>query len=102
MKDLYKAFYDIAKKVPAGFVTTYGELAAQSGNIRRSRIVGAAMAVCNDDSVPCHRVVYKDGSLAENFGIDGSRYQRFLLENEGVTFTPDGRVDMSKHFWFFK
>ena len=102
MKELYRSFYEIAKSVPAGFVTTYGDIAAKSGNPRRSRIAGAAMACCDDDTVPCHRVVYKDGSLAQNFGIDGSRYQRFLLENEGVTFLADGRVDMSKHLWIFE
>jgi alkylated DNA nucleotide flippase Atl1 len=45
------------------------------------------MAACNDDTVPWHRVVRADGSLAK-----GSR-QRRLLEAEGVPFRG-ARVDM--------
>ena len=45
------------------------------------------MAACDDESVPWHRVVRADGSLAK-----GSR-QRRLLEAEGVPFRGQ-RVDM--------
>jgi alkylated DNA nucleotide flippase Atl1 len=45
------------------------------------------MAACDDESVPWHRVVRADGSLAK-----GSR-QRGLLEAEGVPFRGQ-RVDM--------
>ncbi|MBQ7903503.1 MAG: MGMT family protein [Oscillospiraceae bacterium] len=99
MSGLYKSIFEMVKAVPEGMVTTYGQLAAKSGNPRRSRIIGGAMARCNDSSVPCHRVVRKDGSLPSSFGIGGREYQRFLLENEGVTFLADGRVDMGKHLW---
>ncbi len=101
MSDLYKQVYTLVKQVPSGMVTTYGSIAFATGNPRRSRIIGAAMMKCNDDSVPCHRVVKKDGSLSDVFGIGGSGYQRFLLESEGVTFLSDGRVDLSKHLWIF-
>jgi alkylated DNA nucleotide flippase Atl1 len=45
------------------------------------------LSACHDDSVPWHRVVRSDGSLAK-----GSR-QRRLLEEEGVPFRGN-RVDM--------
>jgi alkylated DNA nucleotide flippase Atl1 len=45
------------------------------------------MAACEDDTVPWHRIVRADGSLAK-----GAR-QRRLLEAEGVPFRG-ARVDM--------
>ena len=101
MSGLYKQIYSIVKQVPAGFVTTYGDVAAQTGNQRRSRIVGTAMAACNDNTVPCHRVIRKDGSIDGTFGLGGREYKKFLLENENITFLPDGRVDLSKHLWVY-
>lgn len=68
--------------VPAGFVSTYGDLAPGA-----PRYAGAVLSACEDPSVPWQRIVRADGSLAK-----GAR-QRRLLEAEGVTFTGD-RVDM--------
>ena len=101
MAGLYSQIYDIVKQVPAGYVTTYGDVAAQTGNPRRSRIVGSAMAACNDNNVPCHRVIKNDGSIEGTFGIGGSSYKRFLLENEGIIFLSDGKVDMARHLWIY-
>ena len=101
MSGLYKQIYSIVKQVPAGFVTTYGDVAAQTGNPRRSRIVGTAMAACNDNTVPCHRVIRKDGSIDGTFGLGGREYKKFLLENENITFLPDGSVDLSKYLWIY-
>lgn len=66
---------DRARSIPEGFVATYGDLCP--GAPRRA---GAAMAACGDPTVPWHRVVRADGSLAV-----GER-QRKLLEAEGVPF----------------
>jgi len=63
-----------ARAVPAGFVTTYGDLCPEA-----PRFAGAVMSRCGD-GVPWHRVVRSDGSLAV-----GER-QRRLLEAEGVPF----------------
>jgi methylated-DNA-protein-cysteine methyltransferase related protein len=55
------------------------------------RHAGAVLHACEDPTVPWHRVVRADGSLAK-----GAR-QRALLEDEGVPFHrihPD-RVDMA-------
>ena len=101
MSELYKTVYELVKQIPEGMVTTYGILAMRTGNPKRSRIIGTAMQKCNDRTVPCHRVIRKDGSLSKVFGIGGSDYQKFLLESEGVTFLPDGKVDLSKHLWIF-
>ena len=76
-----------ARSVPAGFVTTYGDLCPAA-----PRFAGAVMAECRDPEVPWQRVVRADGSLAK-----GVR-QRELLEREGIPFRGD-RVDMRKA-WF--
>ena len=101
MSELYKKVYSLVKQIPKGMVTTYGILALMTGNPRRSRIIGSAMSKCNDNNVPCHRVIRKDGSLSDTFGIMGNSYQRILLEEEGITFLPDGRVDLSRHLWTY-
>jgi methylated-DNA-protein-cysteine methyltransferase-like protein len=78
---------DRARSIPAGFVATYGDLCPEA-----PRLAGAALAGCVDSSVPWHRVVRADGSLAV-----GSK-QRKLLEKEGVPFRGD-RVDLTVA-WF--
>ncbi len=99
MSELYDHIYKTVKSIPCGFVSTYGQIAALTGNPRRSRVVGYAMAGCKDDSVPCHRVIYSDGQLAKNFGVAGIIQQRAMLESEGVTVSSDDTVDLEKFLW---
>ena len=44
--------------------------------------------------IPCHRVVFRDGSICSGYAFGGPEVQRRLLEAEGVSFLADGRVDM--------
>jgi methylated-DNA-protein-cysteine methyltransferase related protein len=71
-----------ARAIPAGFVRTYGDLSPGA-----PRFAGAVLSGTRDESVPWHRVVRADGSLAK-----GDR-QRKLLEREGIPFNGE-RVDM--------
>jgi len=98
---VFEQIYHQVKRIPRGRVATYGTVAAMAGNQRWARVVGYALHVNpqpgeGEGSIPCHRVVKKDGSLAEGFAFGGEGVQRRLLEREGVTFLPDGRVDMKK------
>ena len=43
-----------------------------------------------------HRVVKKNGEIAEAFAFGGANVQRDLLLNEGVIFIDDKTVDMEK------
>ncbi len=70
------------RAIPEGFVRTYGDVAPGA-----PRVAGAVLHACEDPSVPWHRVVRADGSLAKG------RRQRGLLESEGVPFRGE-RVDM--------
>ena len=46
---------------------------------------------------PCHRVVNREGRVAEAFVFGGGNAQRTLLENEGIIFEKDGRIDLKKY-----
>lgn len=72
----------MARTVPAGFVTTYGDLCPNA-----PRFAGMVMSACHDPNVPWHRIVRADGSLPKG------AHQRRLLDAEGVPFRG-ARVDM--------
>jgi methylated-DNA-protein-cysteine methyltransferase-like protein len=76
-----------ARSVPPGRVTTYGDLSSGS-----PRFAGSVLSASHDPSVPWHRIVRADGSLAK-----GAR-QRRLLEAEGVPFRGR-RVEMREAWW---
>ena len=69
--EVFAAFRNIVRQIPAGKVATYGQIARLAGMPRCARLVGYAMAGCRDASVPCHRVVGTDGSLTGYAGGDG-------------------------------
>ncbi len=73
---------DRVRATPEGFVRSYGDVSPGA-----PRVAGAVLSECDDPSVPWHRIVRADGSLAK-----GAR-QRALLETEGVPFRGE-RVDM--------
>jgi methylated-DNA-protein-cysteine methyltransferase-like protein len=77
-----KQVLDRIQAIPAGFVTTYGDLSPGA-----PRFAGAVLSKCRDPSVPWQRVVRADGSLAKG------DQQRRLLEAEGVPFKGK-RVDL--------
>lgn len=100
MKKTFEQIYDIARQIPYGRVTTYGQLARLLGTHINARVVGYAMSGCRDDSVPCHRVVNRFGGLADAFEPLGKETHRLLLEIEGVEFLPDGSVDLERFMWY--
>src|SRR5258705_7968479 len=98
--------WDIARQVPPGKVTTYGQIAATippPGTLNLKdyeafgpRWVGDAMAACPDD-VPWQRVINSQGKISPRPG--GAEKQRLLLEQEGVEFDAKDRVDFKKYGW---
>ena len=87
--------YKIVEQIPYGRVASYGQIAWMLGAPRQSRQVGWAMARC-PECLPWHRVVKQDGSLAEG---GGPALRKKKLEEEGVRFGEDGRVDMEVYRW---
>ncbi len=68
-----------------------------TGSPRAAPGRGIRHGACTDPAVPCHRVMARDGTIREH--AFGHGVQRALLEAEGVPFTPDGRVDLSRCRW---
>ena len=73
---------DRIRRVPEGFVTTYGDLCPGA-----PRFAGYVLSKTDDPTVPWQRIVRADGSLAKGDS------QRRLLMAEGVPFRGR-RVDM--------
>lgn len=93
----FEKIYEVVKRIPEGKVASYGQIAAAAGNPRWSQVVGYALHVNPEPMViPCHRVVKKNGRVAEGFAFGGENVQRDLLMSEGVAFLDDKTVDMEK------
>lgn len=71
------------RRIPAGRIATYGDVAEAAGVPRAARAVGNIMKGCRVAGIPCHRVVAAGGRLG---GYGGSEaLKRSLLAAEGVT-----------------
>ena len=89
------------REVPAGRVTTYGDVAATLGSPRVARHVGWALAALRDDDVPWHRVINAQGTISHRGDQARGELQRRRLEAEGVVFDARGRVDLRRVRWRF-
>ncbi len=94
--ETFEAIYSAAKRIPNGKVTNYGMIGKFVGV--NPRVVGYALhSNPREGTVPCHRVVFKDGSLAQGFAFGGIFAQRDMLEKEGIIFKNDKVI--SECFW---
>ena len=99
MSELYDRFYAVVRRIPRGRVASYGQVAALAGLPGRARQVGYALrALSSETRLPWHRVVDARGALSPRADPDGVRYQRYLLEREGVAF-DDERVPLARFRW---
>lgn len=95
----YNRVYALIARIPEGQVTTYGDLARMLGRPRNARLVGWAMRRC-PEGVPWYRVVNSQGRLSVRARYpDGKLMQQALLEEEGVVFDAEGRIDLEKYAW---
>ena len=91
------AVYALVRRIPAGQVVTYGQVAVLVGRARSARAVGGAMGRCPDD-VPWHRVVNAQGAIARRRRESGMLTQRIRLEQEGIRLRR-GRVSLARYRW---
>ena len=87
--------FAVVKQIPRGKVATYGQIARIIGAPRSARYVGYALRAnpapgTDPASIPCHRVVFKDGRMATGFAFGGPGIQQFDDED---------KVVMSKYLW---
>ncbi len=104
MGDFSDRVFAVVRRIPRGKVVSYGQVGRMIGAPRSARYVGYALranpAPGQDPAdIPCHRVVFKDGSMATGFAFGGPGEQRKMLEAEGVAFDDEGRVDMETCQW---
>jgi methylated-DNA-protein-cysteine methyltransferase related protein len=99
------AVWEIVRQVPAGRVTTYGQVAGfipcpdgvAPGDFAafRARWVGDAMAA-SPAGVPWQRVINAQGKISAR---RVAAEQRQLLEAEGIVFDEQERVDLARYGW---
>jgi methylated-DNA-protein-cysteine methyltransferase-like protein len=88
------------RRIPAGRVTSYGEVAARAGLKGRARMVGRVLGLAPDtDPVPWFRVLKSDGRIAFPVGSDAFKEQAKRLRKEGVKVSRDGRIDLATYGW---
>ena len=93
--------YEAVKKIPKGFVATYGQVAELAGNPKMARAVGNALHKNPDpDNIPCYRVVNSKGELAGAFAFGGAEVQANLLRADGIE-VRDGKVDLNRYGFRF-
>lgn len=103
LRALYRAIYQVIRRIPKGRVATYGQVAELAGIPNGGRVAGAALKVSKPaDGLPWQRVIGKAGKTRGRIAIYdpvGAAIQRQLLEGEGVTIGDSGLVALDKYGW---
>jgi methylated-DNA-protein-cysteine methyltransferase-like protein len=99
--DAEAAICSVIRRIPKGWVATYGQIAAMAGLPRRARLVGSILQnLRGDTDIPWHRVVNAKGEISYSASRNGGdALQRTLLEQEGVEFDSKGRFDLERFRW---
>ena len=87
----------IVRRIPAGRVATYGDVAALAGAPRAARAVGNVMKGCNAPGVPCHRVVAAGGRVGGYGGNEALK--RALLRAEGILVSSRRISNFTERRW---
>lgn len=96
-----KAIFAVIRRIPRGWVATYGQVAAMAGLPRRARLVGRVLQDLDPViKIPWHRVVNAKGEVSFSLSRNGGDVlQRRLLEKEGLTFDGKNRLDLERCRW---
>jgi len=97
----FDKIYAVVKKIPTGKVATYGQIAAIVSPGLPARIVGFALhGLSEGTDLPWHRVINSQGKIS--YAVSRNQYdslQQKLLEQEGILFTTNGKIDLIKYLW---
>jgi len=78
----------VVKRIPAGRVMTYRDVARLAGRPKAYRAVGNILNENRDPAVPCHRVIRSDGTVG---GYAWGTVKKALrLRREGVRIASSG------------
>ena len=91
----------VIRRIPRGWVATYGQVAAMAGLPRRARLVGSVLQTLDPAAdIPWHRVVNAKGEVSYSLSRNGGdALQRRLLEQEGVEFDERNRFNLERFRW---
>ena len=90
--------YEFLKTIPEGKVATYGQVAVFLGNRHLARVVGNILHKNPDpENIPCHRIVNCKGEVSNAYAFGGGDAQRKRLEQEGIVFEDNGRINLKKY-----
>jgi methylated-DNA-protein-cysteine methyltransferase related protein len=95
------AIYAVIRRIPKGWVATYGQVAAMAGLPRRARLVGHVLQHLDPrTNIPWHRVVNAKGEVSYSLSRNGGDVlQQRLLEKEGVEFDDKNRFNLERFRW---
>ncbi len=103
LQQLFRAIKIVIRKIPRGFVATYGQIAELAGIPGGARIAAAALKTSKPgDQLPWQRVIGKAGKLRGRIAIHdpvGAAIQRELLGAEGVEIGDTGLVALDRFGW---
>lgn len=87
----------VLRRIPAGRVATYGDVARMAGRPGAARAVGQIMRLADEPGLPYHRVIAAGGRLG-GFGGDPQR-KADLLTIEGHTVRRGRVLDFGTRRW---
>jgi methylated-DNA-protein-cysteine methyltransferase-like protein len=95
------AIFAVIRRIPKGWVATYGQVAAMAGLSRRARLVGYVLQHLDPKTkIPWHRVVNAKGEVSYSLSRNGGdALQRRLLEKEGIEFDERNRFNLERFRW---
>ena len=97
--DFTEKIIQIIKNIPKGKVLTYGFIAKLAGNPRAARQVSWTLHSSSKKyNLPWHRVINSKGLIALK-SVEDRNYQKNLLEQEGITFSDEFKVDLKNCLW---
>jgi methylated-DNA-protein-cysteine methyltransferase-like protein len=89
----FQRVHTLVRQIPPGQVATYGQIARMLDHPRGARTVGWALRGLKEGSgVPWFRVVTSQGKVHFD-------EQRHLLEQEGIAFNEQGKLDVKRYQW---
>lgn len=100
ISEFAKKVIDTIRKIPAGKVATYKQVAGLAGKEHGSRGVAWILHSCSTQyKLPWHRVLNSQGKIS--FGIKSYNFkeQKRRLEREGVEISTAGVLSLKKFQW---
>jgi methylated-DNA-protein-cysteine methyltransferase related protein len=97
----YENIYTVVRQIPLGKVATYGQVADLANLSGKPRLVGYALyRVDIASDIPWHRVINAKGEISYSPLRQGGDYtQKILLEQEGIEFNTEGKINLRKYLW---